>query len=294
MKNHEALERLGQNTAFNMSLVEELLKFTIEVYRRALLGEAFDGVEKTPLQNIRAATEEIFGMRTEVHGQVRPCGPEERMVWIGNHPSYETQWITMEAMSRLAGGSRGIGKKELLYNPRYLPPLLAWTAWLANMAAFVSRNNHEAAVKAVQGACKTILTPDSGVVLFTDKHRPTTERIKDDREKFSGIYPGNGIEEWLQYTCFPSSSGLMQVLDAIPDVRVINFTSALDQKDPNGATFHVAMKEVALDQIFDLTNIRPSSKYESKLSDRERMLRGWMLKDYEAKNAVIKGWQTQT
>ncbi len=294
MEKPGTLERIGCDTVFNLSLAGELLEFTAEVYRRALLGEAFDGVEKVPLKGIKAATENVFDMRTEVHGDVRPCGPDERMVWIGNHPSYETQWITIEVMSRLAGSAKGVGKKELLYNPLYLPPLLAWPAWLANMAAFVSRNDHQAAVKAVQEACKTIFTPDSGVVLFADKHRPTTERIKDDREKFAAIYPGNGIEEWLQGTCFPSSSGLIQILDAIPDVRVINFTSALDQQSPHGTTFHVAMEEVALQQIFDITNIRPSEKDESMVSERERMLRGWMMNDYKAKNELIKGWQTQT
>lgn len=268
---------------FNLDLAGELLKFGTEVYGRWLTNKSYQGMEHETLRRIKAATEACFGMSTKMTGDVRPCGKDERMIWIGNHPTYETQWVTIQAMSELAEKCTGVGKSELLWNPIYLPPFLAWPAWISGKGMFVPRNDHEKAVQVIKAACQTMFKPNTGVVLLTDKHRPNTERIEADREKFSKKYPGHGIEKW-NYTCFPSSTGLMQVLDSVPHVRVVDFTSCLDRPEPYGATFHIHQREIPQEKIFDPSNLLPDIPGEKPVSERERMVRGFLLKLYRWKN----------
>lgn len=280
----EKIDEWGPDLAFKGGLAEEVIRFGTEVYRRLLMGESFQGMERETLRRIKRVTEDAFSLRTEVTGNVRPCDDTERMVWIGNHPTYETQWLTIQAMVQLAENACGVGKSELLWNPVYLPPFLAWPAKLSGKGMFVPRNNHEKAVQVIRETCSTTFRPNTGVILLTDKHRPTEENIKVDREKFSEKYPGHGIEDWLKYTCFPSSTGLAQVLDAIPNVRVVDFTSCLDRPTPQGATFHIHKEEIPQEMIFDPANLLPETPGEKPISERERMVRGWLLKRYAWKN----------
>lgn len=282
----EKLDEWGPDLAFKGGLADEVVRFGIDVYRRLLMGESFQGMEHETLRRIKQVTEDAFSLRTEITGEVRPCSDDERMVWIGNHPLYETQWLTIEAMVQLAENGCGIGKSELLWNPIYLPPFLAWPAKLSGKGMFVPRDDHAKAVKVIQAACQTMFKPNTGVILLTDKHRPTEKYVSADREKFSKKYPGHGIESW-NYTCFPSSTGLTQVLDAVPNVRVVDFTSCLDRPSPQGAVFHINKEEIPQEAIFDPANLLPEIPGEKPVSERERMVRGWLLKRYGWKNNVF-------
>lgn len=282
----EKLDEWGLDLTFKGGLAEAMMRFGTDVYRRILMDESFQGMEQETLRRIKQVTEDAFSLRTEITGNVRPCNDDERMLWIGNHPLYETQWLTIEAMVQLAENGCGIGKSELLWNPIYLPPFLAWPAKLSGKGMFVPRDDHEKAVRVIREACKTMFKPNTGVILLTDKHRPTEENIRANREKFSKRYPGRGIEEW-NYTCFPSSTGLTQVLDAVPNVRVVDFTSCLDRPSPQGAVFHIHKEEIQQEVIFDPANLLPEIPGEKSVSERERMVRGWLLKRYGWKNNVF-------
>ena len=268
---------------FNLSLAGELLEFGTDVYTRLFMDESFQGMEHAVLRRVRELTEECFNLKTVPSGEVRHCGEDERMVLIGNHPLYETQWITIQVMTELVANAGGIGKRELLWNPAYVPPLLAWPAWIADLAMFVPRNNHEEAVHVIQNACKKMFRPNTGVVLFTDKHRPTQKAMKEDRKEFLEKYPDYGVENW-HYTCFPSSTGLTRVLDGVPNIRVVDFTSCLDRPAPYDATFYVDQEEISQDEIFDPSNRIPEIPGEKPISERERRVRGWLLKRYTWKN----------
>jgi len=276
---------------FNLELTGEVVEFGADVYRRLATGESCDGIEHEILARITALTQSSFDMAIEKTGEVRPCSEDERLIYTGNHPTYETQWITIQAMTDLAANSAAIGKSELLWQPWYLPPFLAWPAKLSGKAMFVPRKNHEKAVQVIKDACQRIFRPDTGVVLFTDKHRPTQEAIKDDREKFSKIYPCHGIEEWLNHTCFPSSPGLTQILDGVPNARIVDFTSGLNQAKPHSATFYLHQEEIPRSVILDPANIVKAVESGKPVSERELMVRGWLLKRYEWKNKWLHARQ---
>jgi hypothetical protein len=274
----------SSDLGFNLELTGEVVEFGAEVYRRLAMGESCDGIEHEILARITALTQSCFDMPIEKTGEVQSCGEKERIIYTGNHPTYETQWITIQAMTDLAANGAAVGKSELLWQPWYLPPFLAWPAKLSGKAMFVPRNDHQKAVHVIKEACQRMFRPNTGVILFTDKHRPTQEAIKNDREKFSKIYPSHGIEDWLKYTCFPSSPGLMQVLDGVPDARVVDFTSGLNKSTPHGATFYIHQEEIPQAVIFDPSNIVDAVQTGKPVSDRELMVRGWLLKRYEWKN----------
>lgn len=279
----EKLDEWGPDIAFKGGLAEEVVRFGTEVYRRLLMNESFQGMEHETLGRIRQVTEDAFSLKTEVTGEVRPCNDDERMVWIGNHPLYETQWLTIEAMVQLAENGCGIGKSELLWNPVYLPPFLAWPAKLSGKGMFVPRNDHEKAVRVIREACDTMFKPNTGVILLTDKHRPTQQNIEADRKKFSERYPGFGIEGWDR-TCFPSSTGLARVVEGIPDIRVIDFTSCLDRPTPHGATFHIHQEEIPREVMLNPKRLLPIIPGEKPVSEEERRIRSWLVERYGWKN----------
>lgn len=295
-KVEKALQKLG----FYKDLLGALTDIAAEVYLttalhpydRLVKGDLsrFKGMEHSFFEDASNACKDNFGVELITHGDVRPCAPDERMLLMGNHPTFEAEWVWGEAVSHLAENIIAMGKKNLLWEPWMAPPLFAWVGKLAGKLGFVSRNNHEEAVASVRNACKTVFVPGSAMILLTDKHRFTPENSKNDREKFSKLYPGAGIESWMKYTGMPSSSGVMEVVDAVANVRLINVTSGLDRPEPHGAKFHVLFEEVEHEEIFRPENIIPSTNGKD-VSERELMLRGWQLKDYERKNGIVSGWQ---
>lgn len=263
---------------FNLSLAGEVVGFGLDVYGRLLTGKSCREIHGPVLERVRNLTQDCYNMPIVETGEVRPCGSKERMVWIGNHPRYETQWAVIQSMTQLATNAAAIGKKELLTNPVYLPPFLGWPVKWAGLGLFVSRKDHAQAVDTLQEATKTLFLPDTGVIVLTDKHRPTQEAIADDRKKFSEKYPQEGVDEWLQHTCFPSSTGLMQILDAVNEIRVVDFSSFLD---PDG-TLHIHKEEIPAATLLNGEN-----------SNREKNLRAWLLQRYRWKNAWMDDLQNQ-
>jgi hypothetical protein len=122
------------------------------------------------------------------------------------------------------------------------------------------------------------------VILLTDKHRPSENYVETDRKKFSEKYPGYGIEEWLRHTCFPSSTGLARVLESVPDVRVVDFTSCLDRPTPHGATFHIHQEEIPREVMLNPERLLPIIPGDKPVSEEEHRIRSWLVERYKWKN----------
>ncbi len=295
------VEKGLEQITFFLDLAASLAKIAAEVYGTAALHpherfvekdfSRFKGMEHSFFEDTAQACRDNFGMKLEMHGEVRPCEHDEKMLLMGNHPSFIAQWMWGVAVSHLAENTVAMGKKNLLWQPWMAPPLFAWVGALSGKLGFVSRSNHHEAVESsVKNACETVFVPGTAMILFVDKHRFTPENAKTDREKFSGIYPSAGIENWMNYTGMPSSSGVMEVVDATPNVRLINVTSGLDRPEPYNATFHVLIEEVSHKEVFNRGNIIASNKQQN-ITRKEKAFRGWQIKDFERKNEIIDGWQ---
>ncbi len=269
-----------------------LFKYDAEIYRGALKAllkrerPSFPGLPARFAADSAAHAEDFMNYDVETHGEFSEIGEGERGIILSNHPNdpYFWSWCDVAA-KKFSPDLRPIGKKGMLYDPRMLPPILGWPAYLGNMMIPINRKNRESAVSDIRQGCDKILRPGDSLFIFPDGHRPTEKRLTQSREKMAEKYPD--LHETMPYTCFPKSGGLMTALSATMNkpVRILNMTvgSSVDpnSQDPYGSTFHAHGQEVKRNELLG-PNIDPAKQ--------EAHLREWLVEEWKRKNQMIEEW----
>ncbi len=213
-----------------------------------------------------------------MHGDFPRLGEDERGLIIGNHPSDLQLWTWLDVVTReFSPDVLAVMKKEFLYDPRILPPILGWPAYLGKMGVPIDRSNRISAVRSIRRGCKDIFTPGKAMILLAEGHRPTKKRIAEAVEKGATNRPDLKLNEWLHHTPFPRSGGLRTVLQALNDqpLRILNTTVSSDVDEEGesvlGATIHVHGEEVTREEILGVDD--------------------WLLEEWKRKNQLIAEWK---
>ena len=268
-----------------------LFKYDAEIYRGVLKSllkreqPSFPGLPARFAADSAAHAEDFMNFDVETHGEFPEIQEGERGIILSNHPNdpYFWSWCDVAAKN-FSPDLRPIGKKGMLYDPRMLPPILGWPAYLGNMMIPINRKNRESAVSDIRKGCDKILRPGNSLFIFPDGHRPTEKRLAESRERMAEKYPD--LDETMPYTCFPKSGGLMTALSATMKhpVRILNMTAGSNvppQGDPYGSTFHVHGEEVKRSTL-----LGPNLDSEKQ----EAHLREWLVEEWKRKNQMIAEW----
>lgn len=273
---------------------QTLVKYTTEIYRdslRALMkGKKphFPGLPGRFSAEMAEVVEDYMDIDVKTHGDFPTLGEDERGIIISNHPSDPYFWSWCDVVSqRFSPDLRPIGKKEMLYDPRTLPPILGWPATLGRMMIPVDRSDRLSAVEQIRKGCEKIFQPGDAMFIFPDTHRPTPKRIEESHAKMAEKYPN--LPETMPYTCFPKSGGLMEILLATrgTPTRILNMTvgssAGQDVAKIVGSTLHVYGEEVGRAALVG-PNLDPEKQ--------EAHVRQWLVEEYEErKNPMISGWR---
>ncbi|MBU0705713.1 lysophospholipid acyltransferase family protein [Patescibacteria group bacterium] len=227
-------------------------------------------------------------LKIETHGDFPKLGEEERGIVIANHPSDELVWPWTNVIAqKFTPRLKAIAKKELLYDPKALPPIFGWLGKLSELMIMVDRSNRETSVKSIRESCRTIFNPGTAVCIFPDGHRPTKESIERSHAEMANKgYPD--LPETMPYTCLPKSGGLMTILRATEGhcIRILNTTVGLSTdengSDVLGSTAHIYGEEIEREAL-----VGKSSNAE----EQEKRLRQWLIEEWKRKNKMINGWR---
>ena len=245
-------------------------------YLRSLPGKFARATDKNALRR-------IMGVKMDIQTNVPPCADDERMVVLGNHPtgngvSSFGRFIT----DNLAPYMLAIGKIEHMKNP-----VLGWPLRLARSGVFIDRTpgKNEEAIAAIREACETIFTPQSSMVVFPDRSRPTKKRIEVARQKWAERMPELHVEEWMHHTLFPYSGGLYTILEGTKDVkrRIIDVTTGFNRPDETVLQASALIDSTLHIRTEDVTGQIPIGDVEA--------LREWLIRRWIEKNRMLDEWK---
>lgn len=270
--------------------VQTLAKYTTEIYRDSLLtlmkGKKphFPGLPARFGAEMAETVEDCMDIDVKTHGNFPTLDEDERGIIISNHPSdpYLWPWANV-ACQKFSRDLRSIAKKEMLYDPRTLPPILGWPATLGRMMISVDRKDRTSAVNSIRNGCEKIFQPGDSVFIFPDTHRPTKKSIDKSHARMTDRYPD--LPRLMPHTCFPKSGGLMTVLSATDQyrTRILNMTVGSNVDEERlGSTLHVYGEEVKREAL-----VGESSNAE----EQENHLRQWLVEEWKRKNKMIGDWR---
>jgi hypothetical protein len=270
--------------------VQTLAKYTTEIYRdslRALMkGKKphFPGLPARFSAESAELAEDFMDIDVETHGDFPALGKDERGIIISNHPNdpYLWPWANV-ACQKFSQNLRAVAKKEMLYDPRTLPPILGWPATLGQMMMPVDRRDRSSAVASIREGCEKIFQPGDAAFIFPDTHRPTRSRVEASHAKMTEDYPD--LPESMPHTCFPRSGGLMTILSATDQypTRILNMTVGSNVDEERlGSILHIHGEGVEREAL-----VGESSNAE----EQEAHLRQWLVEEWKRKNERIEAWR---
>lgn len=240
---------------------------------------AVEGVEGAFFEEMTDYIMERMGWNLEIHGDLPTVSPEDRWIYLMNHPTLLATWPPLDFTSKhFAPNTAVIAKAEVIKNP-FMAILMGNALRDLGKVGFINRDDHEEAILGIQKAVEGVLHPGTGLIFFPDAHRPYPSRLRKEREYWNRRLPDVRVEEWMTETCFPRSGGLHRLLEAteeMPEIRFANFTVA----DPSegGYTFHIAFEELKRDEMLGV-------------GFRREDLEGWLLEEWKRKNEQIREWR---
>lgn len=227
---------------------------------------------------------DVLETRVQIENTVTELSPEERVIYMGNHPTTNAVFSVLRHLrDRFADRIGAVSKMGNSYNP-LLAPIIGIPGKLSGSVAFVRRNNTPSAIDSIRTACKTVFREGSGIVIFPDAHRPKARRIKRAVKDWADRIPG--LEKWMHHTCPPYSGGIRELLLGTAHVprRVINVTAGFDRPDYTvfdlpklvGATLRMEIRDVS-----------------GEIPTDEDDLRAWLTDEWREKNRLLGLWKGQ-
>jgi 1-acyl-sn-glycerol-3-phosphate acyltransferase len=223
----------------------------------------------------------ILGSRTQIEGLLPQTDPaNERQVYICNHPTNNVLPGLMNFLTtHFAPYFIAISKKENIRHP--LAPLNVWPLLIMDSLLMIDREGGKSTIDQIREACQKTLGNNTGMWIFPDTKRPTTQAIQGSIETHGRLMP----EGEPQYTCYPRRGGLHAILEGTKDfpTRFLTITTAFNRNDETladagkltGATLHIAAE--------DVTEVLPRD---------EKGVGEWLNEEWVRKNRLIHQWRT--
>lgn len=182
--------------------------------------------------------------------------PTDRVILLGNHPTLTTSWVWAKFMEdHFVENLVAVGKDETLKNPLsrfFLGKLLED----ANKIIPIPRGKkkHDEAIASIRTRAAKVLTPGTGVILFSDQHRAYPSRIRDEQKYWDDKRPELEVSNWMTETCFPHSGGLWALREVTKDLDSVRFLDCTTVEpfpvQQFGARVHFDVREISANSLF--------------------------------------------
>lgn len=261
-------------------------------YRAKLLAQAhpddpsvFHGFERETLRKIGKMVCEGLGWKVTHNTDLPQAHEGDRFVYVGNHPTLTALWPWGAFMEEhFAPNIVAVGKKEVIKNP-FSRWLLGDLILTAQKGIFIDRSDHEKAVSEIRKHAASILTPNTGAVMFPDEHRPYPRRISRQQRKWDQKRPDLKVSHWMTGTCFPKSGGLWNFYQAIEELEQVRFLDCTVVEPASVFRFRGELR-------FDVQEIPREELLGAPES--EEHLRGKLVELWKRKNAMIRDRRSPT
>ncbi|MDP3793268.1 MAG: hypothetical protein Q8R07_00775 [Candidatus Uhrbacteria bacterium] len=153
---------------------------------------------------MRVCLQGILGLRFQITRWVKVDGT---VVVEGNHPSTLGLIVFFYFVTHhIAPRVLVVLKREHLWNIFIGPPL-----WILGSGIFINRDDRDAAIRTIKESVAKRSRFRRAIVILSDRHRPTRERIDDARARFVKIL-GEAPQEL--HVLFPDRGGTFTIREA--------------------------------------------------------------------------------
>lgn len=216
---------------------------------------AFHGFEREFLEKMDELIRGNLGW-TITHNMDLPEWNEgDRALYICNHPTLTACWPWGWFMSKhFAHNMVAVAKDGFIKNPvsRFF---LGGIMQTAEKAIFIPRkkDKRKEAFDIIKDRTARLLTPNTGVIILPDAHRPWPSRVSREQEKFDKKIPGLDAKTWMTDTCFPKSGGILALLEAIEEIEGVRLLDCtVVEPFPNhtfGGNMHIDVREICREDL---------------------------------------------
>lgn len=241
--------------------------------------EVFHGFEQDTINKMSAMVCNGLGWEITHNTDLPETNPDDRWVYVGNHPTLTASWSWAAFMEAHFGSNIvAVGKREMIDNP-----LSRWALgdmmMTAHKGIFIDRKNRAESIQEIREHAARVLTSGTGAALFADEHRPYPRRIRRQQREWDRKKPDLEVSKWMTHTCFPKSGGLWNFAQVIDHLESVRFLDCTVIEPPTvyryGGELHFDVREVSRRELLGA----PES---------EEHLRTKLVELWQRKNAMIR------